>query len=66
MLYKYYMQSLLLSSIDYIKLIKILKNQEGYPDLSKYTVCNCVLSCIPLDQDFVCTCNITVSEDCNL
>ena len=58
-----------------MKLIKILKNQEGYSDLSKYTACNCVLSCIPLrpvikktglDQTFVCTCNITVSEDCNL
>lgn len=58
-----------------MKLIKILKNQEGNPDLSKYIVCNCVLSCIPLrpvfkkpglDQTFVCTCNITVSEDGNL
>ena len=59
-----------------MKLIKILKNQEGTPDLSKYTVCNCVLSCIPLrrvikkpglDQTVVCTaCNITVSEDGNL
>jgi len=57
-----------------MKLIKILKNQEGNPDLSKYTV----LSCIPLravikkpglDQTFVCTtytCNISVSEDGNL
>lgn len=58
-----------------MKLIKILKNQEGNPGLSKYIVCNCVLSCIPLrpvikkpglDQTFVCTCNITVSEDGNL
>ena len=58
-----------------MKLIKILKNQEGNPDLSKYTVCNCVLSCIPLRgvikkpglyQTVVCTCNITVLEDGNL
>ena len=58
-----------------MKLIKILKNQEGNPDLSKYTLCNCLLSCIPLspvikkpglDQTVVYTCNITVSEDCNL
>lgn len=58
-----------------MKLIKILKNQQGTPDLSKYTVCNCVLSCIPLrrvikkpglDQTVVCTCNITVLEDGNL
>ena len=54
-----------------MKLIKILKNQEGNPDLSKYTVCNCiplrrVIKKPGLDQTVVCTCNITVLEDGNL
>lgn len=76
MLYKYFMYAIFtVEQYWLVKLIKILKNQEGNPDLSKYTVCNCVLYCIPLrrvikkpglDQTVVCTCNITVLEDGNL
>ena len=76
MLYKYYIYAIFtVEKYWLMKWIKILKNQEGNLDLSKYTVCNCVLSRIPLspvvketglDQTFGCTCNITVSEDGNL